>query len=85
MNQTDMVWNHIQKHGSITPKEAYELYSCLRLGARIWDLRNIFGKDIYTRIETKPNRFGVPTTYARYWIKDDGDVKEDGKTLHKSV
>lgn len=70
MTQCEMVWNHLKQYGSITQNDASREYGVGRLGARIWDLRNLYGKDIYTRNETKKNRFGVSTTYARYWIKE---------------
>ena len=38
-NQKDMILEHLEKNGSITPLEAQKLYGCMRLGARIWDLR----------------------------------------------
>ena len=38
-NQKDQILEHIEKYGSITPLEAQRLYGCMRLGARIWDLR----------------------------------------------
>lgn len=38
-NQKEQILEHIEKYGSITPLEAQKLYGCMRLGARIWDLR----------------------------------------------
>lgn len=35
----DLILNHIKTHGSITSKEAFELFGCTRLSARIFDLR----------------------------------------------
>ncbi len=60
-----MVLNHLQHHGSITPLEAEANYGIMRLGARIWDLRHD-GYHIVTETETRKNRFGVLTSYARY-------------------
>lgn len=37
--QEDAILKHLQKGKTITPLEALTLYGCLRLGARIWDLR----------------------------------------------
>lgn len=39
-SQTDQILTHLQSGGSITPLEALERFGCLRLGARILDLRN---------------------------------------------
>lgn len=38
-SQADLVLEHMQVLGSITPIEALEDYGCFRLGARIWDLK----------------------------------------------
>ena len=69
MTQTQMILNHLKSFGSITPRDALELYGCMRLGARIYDLRKA-GHSISKSNETKPNRFGEMTTYARYKIED---------------
>lgn len=65
MTKTQMILNHMQTHGSITPKEALTDYGIMRLGARIWDLKHM-GYTILRVPETRPNRFGKSTTYARY-------------------
>jgi hypothetical protein len=38
--QKDLILEHLEKFGSITPLEAQRLYGCMRLGARIWDLKH---------------------------------------------
>ena len=68
--QTELILDYINEFGSITQKTAYDLFGCMRLGARIHDLRSV-GHDIETKMETKNNRFGVPTTYARYYIDEE--------------
>ena len=65
MSQTEMILNHLRECGSISPKEAMDDYGIMRLGARIWDLKHM-GYTILRVPETRPNRFGKPTTYARY-------------------
>jgi hypothetical protein len=37
--QTAAILRHLRRNSSITPLEALRRYGCLRLGARIWDLR----------------------------------------------
>lgn len=69
MTQTDMILMHLREHGSITPLDAMQEYGCMRLGARIWDLRDK-GYKIETQTETKKNRFGQSKTYARYTTKE---------------
>lgn len=39
-SQKDLILEHLEKFGSITPMEAQRLYGCMRLGARIWDLKH---------------------------------------------
>lgn len=48
--QTYQILEHIRLFGSITPKEAEEKYGCMRLSARIWDLRHLH----HHRIKTIP-------------------------------
>lgn len=63
-NQKEQILEHIEKYGSITPLEAQKLYGCMRLGARIWDLRKD-GFEIVREIvevETKSGKARV----ARY-------------------
>lgn len=68
MTQIKAILEHLKKHGSITPFEALQEYGCFRLGARIWDLRDM-GYEIDTEMETKKNRNGRAVTYARYRLK----------------
>lgn len=65
--QNDMILQHLRRFGSITPREALELYGCMRLGARIYELKRQ-GFDIRTGRETARNRFGEPVRYARYMM-----------------
>lgn len=39
MSQNLMVLHHMETEGSITPKEAMDEYGIMRLGARIYDLK----------------------------------------------
>ena len=64
-NQKDLILAYLEAHGSITPLEAQREFGCLRLGARIWDLR----KDGYAIISEKvtvPTRNGGKAVVARY-------------------
>ncbi|MDO5686462.1 MAG: helix-turn-helix domain-containing protein [Neisseria sp.] len=38
-SQTDLILAHLQQGKSLTPLEALRLFGCLRLGARVHDLR----------------------------------------------
>ena len=60
---------HLQSGKSITPLEALNLYGCLRLGGRIWELRNEGHRIDTEMIERHGKRF------ARYSL----ECNEDGK------
>lgn len=49
-SQNEKVREHLEAGKSITPLAALHLYGCLRLGARIWDLRRKQGLPIVTEI-----------------------------------
>ena len=65
--QNDMILRHLRAFGSISPKEALELYGCMRLSARINDLKRQ-GFAIKAGRETARNRRGEKVTYARYYM-----------------
>lgn len=69
MTQNQMILNHLKAYGSITPRDALELYGCMRLGARIYDLKRA-GYDIESRIESHKNSYGERVSYARYTLKE---------------
>lgn len=68
MAQNDMVLDYLEKNGSITQAEAFERLGCLRLGARVYDLK-ARGVGIIRNMETGVNRFGVKVSFARYRLK----------------
>ena len=66
MTHNDMILDYLKTHSEgITPKDANERFGCMRLSARIADLRGM-GYEISTESETRKNRYGHYTTYARY-------------------
>lgn len=67
MTQCDRILRHLQDYGSITALDALRDYGCMRLGARIHDLKTR-GYDIRTTSETARNRYGEKTHYARYTL-----------------
>ncbi len=68
MSQNDKVLEYMERHGSITQKEAYDAFGCFRLGARIAELKER-GIVIDRMLEEGVNRVGEKTRYARYWLK----------------
>lgn len=55
MNQTEaqskQILEYLQKGNSLTPLEALKMFDCMRLGARVYDLKNQ-GHDIVTEMVT---------------------------------
>lgn len=64
-NQTSEILKHLQEGGSITTMEAFQLYGCTRLSARIFDLRD---RGYLIRVEKckGKTKYGEPSHYARY-------------------
>lgn len=63
-----LILEHLIKFGSIMPMEALSEYGCMRLGARIWDLRDD-GIEIETEMVKAKNRFGKDIRFAKYSLK----------------
>jgi hypothetical protein len=64
MCQTDLVFDHLKREGTITPMEALKLYSCFRLAARIGEIRQA-GHQIETVMISK-RRKGQVVRHAEY-------------------
>jgi hypothetical protein len=65
MTQSDMILRYMHENGSITPLDAMREFGCMRLGARIYDLKQA-GTRIITESQTEKNRYGKTVTFARY-------------------
>ena len=65
MTQCDKILRYLEDTGSITPLDALREFGCMRLGARIWDLKRR-GHEITKTLESRPNRYGQTVRYARY-------------------
>jgi len=76
MTQNDMVLDYIRRFGSITPLEALADLGCMRLGARVYDLKRL-GHSIVSETEHSTNRFFQQVSYSRYKL---GDVCKCGIT-----
>ena len=62
-SQNNMILDHLQDKGSITPAEALVSYGCMRLAARILELR-----ESGHRIRTDIRQDGRGVRYARYQL-----------------
>ena len=64
-----MILAYMREHGSITAMDAVRDFGCMRLAARISDLR-WDGHDIETVYEAGKNRNGETVRYARYYLHE---------------
>lgn len=71
MTQCDKVLAYIIEHGSITPREAEDAFGCMRLAARISDLR-ADGLRIRSSKRKVKNRYGEDVYVAEYRLDEDG-------------
>lgn len=69
MTQCDMIIRYLQDHGSITQLDALREFGCMRLAARISDIRKR-GHGIRKEFEEGKNRYGDSVSYARYFLDD---------------
>lgn len=70
MSQSEMILNYIKENGSITQKDAYREFDCMRLAAQIFILKSQ-GYPIKSIIEKSRNRYGRTTCYSRYSLAED--------------
>lgn len=68
-SKQELVLEHLQKYGSITPETAYKVCHTMRLSGLIFNLRNE-GYDIKTEIINKTNEEGRHISYACYILQD---------------
>lgn len=64
--QTEQILEYLQKGNSITPLEALNLFGCLRLGARIWDIKNKLG----IPVNSKMVKLGNGKSVAEYSLAE---------------
>ena len=69
INKTQLVLNHLEKHGAITSLEAIELYSATRLSSIIYNLRKR-GHDIVTEKIPFTDKYGTKSNYGKYILSD---------------
>ncbi len=62
--QTQAIFDHLKRHGSITPMQALRDYGCFRLAARIKELREM-GHNVQTVLRTEHIR-SEPVRFAEY-------------------
>lgn len=72
MTQKDKILAYMRTYGAITPVDAMREFSCMRLGARIADLKKD-GYSIHTEMVGGRNKFGEATHYAAYSLTGKGN------------
>ena len=70
MTQHQKVLNYIEKHGSITPFEAFRDLGITKLATRISEMRKK-GMEFKIEIVQGKNRDEEPVRYARYSFKEN--------------
>lgn len=68
--QCDRVLQYMIHFGSITQLDALSDLGCMRLAARISDLRRR-GFAIGRRMKTRKNRYGESVSFAEYYLEED--------------
>ena len=64
MTQTEQIRKHLERHNSITPMQALERYGCMRLAARICDLKSDGFHVLSVPINKNGKRYAK---YVRAW------------------
>lgn len=78
-SQKQMILEFLQRNGHITPKAAEINFGCMRLAARIKELRDE-GHVIRMVKESGTNRYGKKMSYAVYFLEDTAnEQKEQGE------
>lgn len=67
--QCEMILQYMKDNGSITAVDAVWQFGCMRLAARIADLRDR-GHDIRAEDEFSLNRYGQKVRHARYYLNE---------------
>lgn len=73
-SQTQLILEHLLAGNSLTPKQAERMpFCCMRLAARILDIRRS-GYQVKTdTVKHKSHRTGKPIAYARYSLCKSGE------------
>lgn len=65
--QADRILAYMKEHGGITSLDASRDLGCIRLGARIFELKER-GHDIKSEYIEVVNRYGEKCRVKRYWL-----------------
>ena len=68
MTQNQKILRYMKQYGSITPLDAMREFNCMRLAARISDLRRT-GVRIKARTVASLNQYGEKVHFAKYTLE----------------
>ena len=68
--QKQQILEYMQIMGEITPLDALQVFGCMRLSARIYDLRRD-GHKIKMEMVSSVNRDGQVVNFARYRLEEE--------------
>jgi hypothetical protein len=66
--QLKEILSYMKLGNSITPMDALQMFGCMRLGARVYDLRAL-GFDIVSERRKFVNKYGHKATVCMYHLK----------------
>lgn len=76
MNQRELILKYIGDFGSITPMEAFMDLGCTKLATRVSELKTD-GYPILDKWEKGKNRYGKPTRWKRYRLKEESNAEQN--------
>jgi len=80
MTQEKLILDWLEQGNTITPLEALNRFGCLRLGARIWDLRQK-GFNIQSCLVKRGNKH-----FEQYWlVMEPQDVLKEKETRESNL
>ena len=77
-SQNRMILDYLKEHGSINKNEARTLFSCDRLSARIFDIKEM-GYEIGREDVYLPNKFGRKCKVSIYYMEAEKKEADDGE------
>lgn len=75
MSQKEKVLKYLQSGKTLTPIQAMNWWGVMRIGARIWDLRDE-GYNITTTMKEVKNRYGQKCMVAEYRLEKGKEKKK---------
>ena len=70
-SQVQAIKEYLERGNTLTSREAFDLFGCTRLSAKIYELRNRYGMNIVCKWAKGKTRFGKNCYYGIYYLKID--------------